>query len=660
MLMASVINTVAATYWVYVSPNGNDLNSGTREQPLASLIGARDKIRQLREKKLLTDTVYVCILSGNYYMMEPLNLSIQDGGSEQNSVIFTGDATNRPVFYGGIRLNKFEAVNANLWRVFVPEVAHYGFYFEQLYINGERRFRAQTPNHGEFYKVKNVVETELYSTSKQKSYMTFKKIKMVTSDVGVLDNLKPDELDDALVVFYQNWSESRQHITSVSRTDTAFHILNERMASFMPINSKTRYIIENFRGALDSPGEWFLSRDGYLYFIPYQGETIENTECIAPVTERFVVIEGQTTGKRVEHIRFQNLCFRVAGYKTPIRGNSAGQAASNIDATVMIDLAKDIEFRNCELAHTGSYAIWFRRACAESMVTHCYLHDLGAGGVKIGEMQIRPDSMELTSHITIDNNIIQHGGYVFPDGVGVIIFQGSDNIITHNDIADFRYSGVSVGWVLGYAFSPSKRNKIEFNHIHHLGWGELSDMGGVYSLGRSEGTTISNNLIHHVCSFDYGGWGLYTDEGSSHIVMENNLVYNCKDAGFHQHYGKENIIRNNIFAFNVRSQVMLSRIEKHQSLSFIRNIVYFDNGDIFKETYVKDSWLKAIMKVDSNCYWDLRTSTPRFFGLSLSEWQKTGKDRHSIITDPLFVDPKIFDFHFKNRKVSKKDRFHTF
>jgi len=227
--------------------------------------------------------------------------------------------------------------------------------------------------------------------------------------------------------------------------------------------------------------------------------------------------------------------------------------------------------------------------------------------------------------------------------------------LLHNEIADFKYSGVSVGWVWGYKPSPSKRNRVEYNHIHHLGWGVLSDMGGVYTLGASEGTTISNNVIHHIYSLDYGGWGLYTDEGSEGIVMENNLVYNCKSAGFHQHYGKENIIRNNIFANNIKSQLQATRVETHRSFSFTNNIVYFSAG-----TLSSSKWSSVNMYTDENCYWDAHIRTISFGKINFKEWQKEGKDVHSVIADPAFTDAGNFDFSFKNRKMINKIKFKPF
>jgi hypothetical protein len=374
------------------------------------------------------------------------------------------------------------------------------------------------------------------------------------------------------------------------------------------------------------------------------------------MTDRFLVLEGNpTTGQQVQHIRFENLQFEVSGYRLPLWGNEPAQAASPVEAAVMADYASRIDFINCEVSQTGTNAIWFRKACTDCSIQHCYLHDLGAGGIKIGDIQIPDKEAKLTQRIKVDNNIVRSGGFVFPCAVGVSVFQASDNQVTHNEIANFRYSGVSVGWVWGYSHSPCKRNIIEFNHIHHLGWGELCDMGGVYCLGESEGTSVSNNVIHHVYSFDYGGWGLYTDEGSTGILMENNLVYACKNSGFHQHYGKENILRNNIFAANIKAQLQATRVEEHLSFSFTNNIVWFNSGSL-----LSSRWALFNLYTNKNCYWDSRSKEVRFDKLSFKEWQATGKDLKSVIADPEFADPETFDFRIKNKALMKEIGFKPF
>jgi hypothetical protein len=640
---------------IYISPTGNDSNVGTPDKPLATLNAAAGKAREYRKGNLPAGPVEIIAAVGEYFMMQPLYLTSEDSGTESSPLIFKSEPGAKALFRGGIQVTGWEIVNSRLWRTFVPQVAYYNSYFEQLYVNGQRAIRARTPDDG-FFRVRNVTETILEKGTGRSPELAAQKIEVDSTAAECFRSFTKQDYSDALVIFYHNWDNTRKRVLGISKESNSVYTAGEGMKPWNPINSKSRFLIENYKSALNTPGEWFLERSGYLYYIPKEGETPENLFFFAPVLKEFIVIQGsQTNGKKIENIRFENLAFEVADYNTPPDGNEPEQAAASVGAVVTLDFARNIEFRNCEIAHTGTYAFWFRRACSNCAVNQCYMHDLGAGGIKIGETIIRPDADEITNNISIDNNIIMDAGHVFPCAVGIIIFNASDNKLTHNEIANLRYSGISVGWVWGYSYSPSKRNLIAFNHIHHLGWGELCDMGGVYTLAASEGTVVSNNLIHHVYSFDYGGWGLYTDEGSYGITMENNLVYACKNSGFHQHYGKENIIRNNIFALNIRSQLQATRIEEHRSLSFTNNIVYFNNG-----TLLSSNWHKFNLLTDNNLYWDIRTKDIRFGDASFADWKKSGKDIHSVIADPMFVNPSVFDFHLKKNSPAKRINFIPF
>ena len=46
--------------------------------------------------------------------------------------------------------------------------------------------------------------------------------------------------------------------------------------------------------------------------------------------------------------------------------------------------------------------------------------------------------------------------------------------------------------------------------------------------------------------------------------------------------------------------------------------------------------------------------------MTFAEWQKSGRDKYSIIADPLFMDPLNLDFNFKSIKLAKRIGFIPF
>jgi hypothetical protein len=639
---------------VLLAPGGDDAADGSAGRPVASLRRALDRAREIRRADAARATpIEIVVADGRYEIAGPVAIGPEDSGTDKSPTVIRAAAGARPVFSGGrvIRGWRVESAgDSSRWTVELSDVKAGGWNFSQLFVNDQRRFRPVLPSSG-WHTIAGRLDPSPASAGKGHDRFVFSG-----------DDLRADwaNLGDVEVVAVHRWTMSRLPITTIAPLDTdaaqkavTFVGHTRGVKEWCSFPKGNRFLVENVREAVGTPGSWYLDRPtGMLTYCPLPGETPETAVAIAPFAERLLECRGDAAaGKVVEHVRVEGLTFAHGNWTMPRGGQSYPQAEANVGGAIMATAARHLAFDRCVVRHVGRYAVEFRAGCHDCAIDRCEFVDLGGGGVMASsEVHQTTDGnaspkglveaeARAVTGITVRDTTIAHGGRLHPAAVGIWIGHASHCTVEHCDIHDLTYTGVSVGWTWGYGPSPAHHNRIAHNHIFDIGHGVLSDMGGVYTLGISPGTVVEGNVIHDITSRDYGGWGLYTDEGSTGIVMRKNLVFRTSSGGFHQHYGRDNTIENNVFAMARDWQLQRSRIEDHTSFRFEKNIVWWNSS----APLMKGDWTKQLV-TNSNCYWNAAGPVVFPHDQDLAARQAAGQDVGSIVADPKFKAADRGDF----------------
>ena len=289
--------------------------------------------------------------------------------------------------------------------------------------------------------------------------------------------------------------------------------------------------VDNAMAWLDAPGEWYHDvAAGYLYYIPRPGETMASAEVIAPRLEKLVEATG------AHHIQLTGLTFAYATWLGP-NGNDgltnlqadsiikADGTSADIQGNVAMHGVYGMTFERDVFTHLGGTGLTFDGASRYVLVRGNRMFDISGSGVRLGAFQSAvPDPAAQDNHFYIADNYVHDVAVEYLGSVGVLSGYTFSTAITHNELANLPYSGISLGWGWG-SRALTSGNEISFNHIHDV-VRTLSDGGAIYTNGIlgtswSDATRVTGNYVHDQVN-DYGL--LYHDDGSTWIETSSNVI----------------------------------------------------------------------------------------------------------------------------------------
>ncbi|MDY3928034.1 MAG: right-handed parallel beta-helix repeat-containing protein, partial [Clostridia bacterium] len=510
---------------IYVAPNGSDSASGTKDAPLATLKGARDKIRTMRSSgiNVATDVIFA---GGTYYFDSTVDFIAEDSGTEAAKVTYKAADGEKVVFTGAVSLDlasahkvtdesilsrlkdevkdkvvvidlsgkismSGESINATIQKLCGE------YEYPELYLDGNEQMIAQWPNGNAEYATWGYVDQDTISyTDKEPSGWSNAK------DWWIGGYLSYD------------YNYMRLPVTSVDTANKQISFEIDAANGLNADNTKTeksyRWKAFNLLEEIDTPMEWYIDKDNMkLYYYP--SKSSGNLEISSLKTSMINLTEADYIG--FEGIQFENT-----------RGNAV--TATNIESVTV----KGCTFKNIG---TDAFAVygtalaesdknyWQRQyvdAAYNCEISDSVFNNIGGHAVLMDGGNV--DTLTKGNNV-IKNNIFYKGAQKIKN-YETILLKGCGNEIINNNISRSAFQAIR---------HYGNDHKIMYNEIYNV-IQETDDCGAIYC-GRNtiqRGTEIAYNYLHDLKSTDELPFGhqvaVYLDDGQTGINVHHNIIKN--------------------------------------------------------------------------------------------------------------------------------------
>jgi len=641
----SDVVTVSQFKHVYVSPRGNNTNSGlTPGEPLQSLEYAVNLITQSLGKGPLPEPVTIYLLDGIHYLQNPLKITAKTA----YPLHFKSYQNAKPIISAGRRIDNWhESVVPWTGRkcliADISAVKNGDWYFRQLFVNGKRASRPRLPKEG-FYQVKELVRRDKGNILNA-SYRD----RFVYKD-GDIRNWHA--LTDINVMLLHYWQENYLILKELSPEENIVYFSNK---SFMPLVhshpshgvadwikfDKTRgcfvnnnympsvhsvgvhglpqwldfnqqldapnktehswyfgafYYVDNVAEALTLPGQWYLDRhEGRLYYIPLPGQNPDTIEVIAPVlTRQFIIESDWRNGHYIEDMKFEGISFMHTAYIWNTHYGTGNWPTFSGPGLIYAGGTRRLTIKNCTFENIGEYALDLIYGNSYTRIVGNTFRNIGSGAVKaLGtwrEKTQKENQNGKLHHLYMTDNEIAGYGRVFHGSNAINVQMAEQSVIAHNHIYDGYFTAINLGGgsTGGENLFAMFDTLVYKNLIHDIGQGMPcgNDLGAIYIHGNAIGCQLKGNHINNITCTVYGGNGIYVDDCSSYLTIAENLILGTTTECVNLK-GRLTTIKNNIFGLSGRS--IFRRASRHlyeNELADINNNIFLiNNGNVFCLTY---------------------------------------------------------------------------